>query len=266
MGYILRIGFRHLEAIRSQTITVSMGLNWSKRRFDFREWLAEQAPELIDSYESVNGLDAFPSSFEHDRSWHYAILLNTVLMAHESRSTDDGVRYQFAHSMVSTSQSDHAEEDHAGADRGGSWDADPFPFRAGIIMTLGALEDFERGAIRILTGLQHAGSSYIDSLEPFTPRLSDFEATNPIYDELDRKRKTFTSGGRLRILKRFGIKESKDSWRTRLDNSWRDRNQIAHGLYPVNVTLSMFLQTHYDVLSAMRWLSGECCAVQNVVL
>ncbi len=266
MGYILRIGYRHLEAIRCQTLSVSMGFNWSKRIFDFRDWLNEQAPELVDTFDSIDGLDDIPSHFEHARTWHYALLLNTVLTFYESRSADPAIQFRFAHSMVSTSCSDHADEDDAGADHGGSWDADPFPFRAGIIMTLGALEEYERGVLRILTGLQHAGKSYMGESAPLRPRLAEFRASNPIWEDLERRRKTFTPRSRMRIFESFGIHKPNTKWRHRLDHSWRDRNEIAHGLSPVNVTLSMFLQTHYDSLTAMRWLSHACCTAQNVML
>jgi hypothetical protein len=37
MGYGLRIGFRHLDAIRSQTVIVAMSVNYAKRMFNFRE-------------------------------------------------------------------------------------------------------------------------------------------------------------------------------------------------------------------------------------
>jgi hypothetical protein len=266
MGYVLRIGYRHLESIHFQTIAVAMSVNWSKRQFDFRDWLIEQAPELIEVYDSMGEMDDIPSSFNHDRSSHYAILLNSVLFNYESRSIDNAIRFHFSQSLVSTSVSEHVEEDDAGASYGGSWDIDPFAFRSGIIMTLGTLEAFERGVVKILTGLKHNNRSYTSASDPFKPRLPEFEASNPIFEGLESKRKTFTSGSRMKILEEFGIKKSNDPWRTRLDKSWRDRNQIAHGLFPVNTTLSMYLQTHYDVLTAMRWLCDECHTAQNIIL
>lgn len=267
MGYILRIGFRHLESLRFQTLATSMGFNWSKRQFDFNEWIQEQAPELVPHLDFLNGYDDIPKAFSHERSWHYAIILNSLLTAYENRSEDPGIQYRFRHSMVSTSMSNHQDEDHAGTDRGGSWNVDPFPFRAGTILTLGALEEFERGTIRILTGLEYSGTDYKDSDEPFLPRLAEFESTNPKFDQLDSEQKTFTRAGRLKILKSFGLtKPSNEDWFTRLQDSYKNRNQLAHGLSPVNVTLSMFLQTHYDVFSAMRWLSDEFAQHQNVEL
>lgn len=266
MGYILRIGYRHLEAIRSQTITVAMGLNFSKRQFDLREWLSEQAPELVATLDSGKMWDDIPTTFKHDRSWHFAIVLNTLLFQHEAESSDLAVAKRFTHSMVSTSRSCHAEEDHAGADQGGSWDADPFAFRAGVIFTLGALEEFERGTIRILTGLESRGLSFIGADRPFMPRLADYQATNSVWENLESKRKTFTPWGRAKILEGFGIEAPNEPWKGRLELAWRDRNQVAHGIAPVNVTLSMFLQTHYDVFEAMNWLSSACLTARNVLL
>jgi hypothetical protein len=268
MAYILRIGYRHPEAIRCQTIAVTMGLNWSKRRFDFREWLGEQAPHLLETLDRISGagLDDIPQAFQHERQWHYSMLLNTILFFYELRSNDSTIRARLTHSRVSTTLSDHPEEDYAGAGKGGSWDSDPFPFQAGIIMRLGTLEEFERGSLRILTAIQHAGVSHIGAAHPFRPRLADFQASNPVWDKHERRRSTFTASSRMRLFGTFGIQKPDTKWRRRLDRAWKRRNQIAHGLVPVKATLAMFLRTHYDAFAAMRWLSRTCRKAQNLLL
>jgi hypothetical protein len=266
MGYVLRIGYRHLEAIRSQTIGVAMSVNWAKRQFDFRDWLSEQAPELVPVFDSSESWGDIPTSFKNDRIWHFAIILNTLLMKYESDSRDSSIVKRFDHSLVSSSASDHADEDYAGSDQGGSWSFDPFAFRAGVILTIGALEEFERGTIRILTGLENRGATNGGSAPPFKPRLSDYQATNPIWNALELKKKTFTPWGRAKVLKKYSIEYPKVDWRSRLDDAWQNRNLVAHGIQPVDVTLSMFLQTHYDVFEAMNWLSAECLGRHNVLL
>lgn len=266
MGYILRIGYRHLESIRSQTLTVSMGFNWSKRQFNLEDWLQEQAPELVPHLPFLDGYEDIPKSFSHERSWHYAIILNSLLMKYESDSDDEDVNHRFMQSLVSTSMSDHADEDYAGSRRGGNWNPDPFSFRAGTILTLGALEEFERGTIRVLTGIEHSKHDYISETDPHFPRLQDFENTNPVFDALEKKQKTFTRGGRMKILKKYGLSKPTDEWAARLREAYNNRNQIAHGLAPVNVTLSMFPKTHYDAFTAMRWLAEEFRVHQNIQL
>jgi hypothetical protein len=266
MAFILRIGYRHLEAIRAQTITVAMGLNWSRNKFDFREWLTNQAPHLLGTLDRMQMPADIPLAFDNERHWHYAILLNSLLHFYEADSPDSSIQARYKHSIVSTSLSDHRLEDYAGADKGGAWHPDPFAFRAGIILTLGALEEFERGTLRILTGLRHASMSYSGASEAFRPRLADFEAPNPIWAEYESKKKTFTAAGRMKILGTFGIDRPNTKWRRRLDRASRRRNQIAHGLVPVKATLAMFLRTHYDAFTAMRWLSRACRKAQNVLL
>lgn len=266
MGYVLRIGFRRLATIHQQTIVCASALNWSKRRFSFRSWLEDQAPELLPVLDNVSMPSDIPLTIHREETWHYAILLNAVLMSYESASDDAAIKAHFWHSMKSTSLSDHPDEDYAGADLGGSWDSDPFPFRAGIVITLGALEEFERGTIRILTGIQHQGLDPRSSEEAFKPRLKHFQASNPPWESLEAQRKTFTPRGRTKILKGFGIQRANTAWQQRLDAAWRDRNKIAHGLEPIKISLSRYLHVHYDAFTAMRHLSSESLKAQSVDL
>jgi hypothetical protein len=205
MGYGLRIGFRHLESIRSQTVAVAMSVNWAKRRFSLRDWLQDQAPELIPYVDRAHVGDDLPHEFSHDRVCHYAIILNSILVFFEGESEDPWIRHRFRHSLVSSSQSEHSEEDYAGSAKGGWWSAESFAFQAGIIFTLGAVEEFERSVLRVLTGVQSAGRTYVGETKPYRPRLADFEAVNPIWIEHEQRRRTHTYRERSRLLQDFGI-------------------------------------------------------------
>jgi hypothetical protein len=243
-----------------------MGFNWSKRVFDFRAWLREQAPQLVEILDVSAQDDDIPTKFTNDRFWHYSMLLNTLLRTYEERSRDPIINAVLRHSRVSTSMSDHSEEDYAGADQGGSWDAEPFAFRAGIIMTLGALEEFERGVLRILTNMTHENKSYIMQARPFRPRLADFRRTNPLWEKLDSEGKTHFRNARIKLLRKYKIELPQEAWRARLDKAWKARNEIAHGFGPVNATLGMYLHTYYDAFAAMIWLGEACLSAQNVSL
>lgn len=266
MGKIVRIGYRHLEAIRFQTIATAMGLNWAKRTFDFREWISDQAPELVSVLDDVDFGDDIPLSFSRDRIWNYAILLNSLLVVYESQADDPRIKFRFAQSMVSTSSSDHAEEDYSGTDKGGAWNCDPFPFRAGIILTLGALEEFERGILRIVTGVKHAKFACKSAKNPFRPGVSDFDATNPIWDDLDRKKETYSWPRRRKELVKLGLPKPVGQFFEDLRAMSEHRNKIAHGFKPINSTLSDFLATHYNALAAMNWYGKACRETLNIEL
>jgi hypothetical protein len=265
LGYILRIGFRHLETIRCQTIGCVSALHASRFRFSLADWIHEEVPEL----ESGLRRTGFPSdsylSHVKDEQANYAISLNGIIRYYERSSQDLEVKAFAAETLISTSASHHIIEDDAGTDLGGGWDLDPFPVRAGVILTLGALEGFERGTIRILTGARSRRLTKTKTAS-FQPKLKHFLKSNPEWEELERRRKTFTPWARKEILTGFGITWPDQPWRQRLDATWKSRNRLVHGYEAVEITFSDFLRTQYDSFSAMRHLAAACLRLHDIDL
>lgn len=257
MGYILRIGYRHIDAIKFQTIASLSFAFAARREFSFEEWLKQFAPELQTAYENIKFSEDSALKHHQRDERNYAITLNTIVDVFEHMNPDPEMRSYFMESMKSSSSSDHANEDYFGSELGGKWDPEAFILRGAIILTLGALEGFERGVIRILTGSPIVSSNTINKPGVFKPCLADFQYESPEWIKLDKSRKTFTSRGRAEILERFGIKRSIDDWASRLDIAWRYRNKIAHGYEAVEISFWRFLQVHYDVFRAMRNLAKQ---------
>jgi hypothetical protein len=266
MGYILRIGFRHLEAIRDQVVACVAALNAYGHSFTLEDWLTREAPELIPALLAVRFPPDLPTSHSRKEILNYALPLNSIIRSYETEinTGDPEVMAYGAETMISSSMSDHYEEDEAGAALGGYWNADPFPLRAGMILLLGALEGFERGTIRILTGA--SGESRRSSTDLLRPRIDDFLRPNREWKELERRRKTFSPRSRAEVLARFGIVWPDSAWRGRIQRAWQDRNRLAHGFEPIQVKFSTFLQTGYDCFSAMRHLALQCRAIHHIDL
>lgn len=266
MAYIKRIAFRHLHALKVQTIGTLGLVAKATLQFDIREWLAVQAPVLAQH---------LPESAEHLYERHgndrgslvqnYAMLLNVALFSYEHSLCDDADLSDYlSHSIKSTSASDHSSEDHYGSDLGGSWDIDGFVLRSSVVLTLSVLEEFERGAIRLL-GLRGSSPPAEIPMEEFVPRLADYKCTSPTWEKV--RHSVHSTRKRHDILRRYGIEPAPpQDWSGRLAHIRRHRNDIAHGAGAPKVTLTAFLDLHYDVWRAVCHISREMVDRQNIVL
>jgi len=166
------------------------------------------------------------------------------------------------HSQISSSTSPHAREDNAGTNLGGAWNTEQFVLRGAIILTLGGLEEYERGVLRIL--FANINKGWKARSEPFVPRLADFRFSSQQWQKLEKERKTYTYAQRSKLFEKFDVTRPDTEWRARLDQTCRNRNRIAHGYEPVSVSLMTFLQLHYDVFAAMYDISKKVLDVYNI--
>lgn len=92
MGYILRIGFCHLETIRSQTVGCVAALHAFRLRFSLADWIHEEVPELESGLQETG----FPSDFylSHVKigQTNYATALNGIIRYNEQSSRDPEVK------------------------------------------------------------------------------------------------------------------------------------------------------------------------------
>ncbi|OGW28390.1 MAG: hypothetical protein A2X56_00060 [Nitrospirae bacterium GWC2_57_13] len=266
MAYIKRIAFRHLHALKVQTIGALGMIAKACLKFDIREWLAVQAPILLEHLpEKCDALYEHHDDKLKNLTQNYSMLLNVSLLQYESSIKDDSdLRDYFLQSLRSSSASDHAAEDYFGSNLGGAWDIDGFVVRSSIILTLSVSEEFERGVIRILAS--HGSTTLpLARSQAFVPRLKDYNEASPIWEKL--RRSTQTVQGRHKILRQYGIDPSPDvSWMFRLIEIRKRRNEIAHGIGAPEVTLDTFLNVHYDVWRSVAHLSREVEAVQRIIL
>jgi hypothetical protein len=268
MAYIQRIGFRHLHAIRMQVVA-TLGMTFkSMRRFDFRQWLEESAPRLLPAfdYATFGGLYVSHDHTDGPIEQNYAMIFNTCLLRFETLSadSDDEMKEWLRHSLKSSSASDHADEDYFGSELGGEWDPIGFIIRSGVILTLGVIEEFERGVLRILSS-QVSQPSRLPTGLNFMPRLADYRRRPPAWKKLAGKAQTVR--GRRELFSQFGISiETNAPWSDRLRAIRSDRNSIVHGAQALSPTFDVFLQLHYDVFAAMRHISSEILRSQRIVL
>lgn len=263
MGYILRIGYKHIDTIRFQTILTLGCIFGSQRAFSVREWITRSAPQLCSACESLDHPNDMLSHCELSPR-NYALTINSLLMAYEAENDDPDIRTYFRHAMKSSSMSDHALEDDEGTNLGGGWDPENFVIRGGIVMTLAALEEYERGVIRVLTAIPESNPVASASKSSFNPRLKEFRYESNEWKRLEQQKKIITAKGRSRIFERYGIVKPDTIWRTRLDLAWKDRNRFAHGYEAVEVSFGRFLEIYYDVFRAMLDLSKQCLQANRI--
>lgn len=266
MAYIKRIAFRHLHALKVQTIGIVGMIAKARLTFDLREWLAAQAPTLLEHLPSPSG-DLYERHDERSKNLtqNYSMLLNVCLLQYESSIKDDPDLCDYViQSLRSSSASDHAAEDYYGSDLGGAWDIDGFVLRSSIVLTLSVLEEFERGVIRLLT--RHGSTDLpVVRSRAFVPRLKDYNESSPKWKKLQRS--THTVRGRYKIFRQYAIDPSPDvPWMSRLIEIRKYRNKIAHGIGAPDVKLSTFFNVHYDVWRAVGHLSREVEMAQQIIL
>ncbi len=236
------------------------------RYFKFEEWLSISAPALlpalIDLKSSGGARDLF---LEHDQRdgplvQNYAMLLNCCLLNYEAVEAADKTAMQtfVTESYKSTSVSGHPAEDYHGTDLGGEWDILGFIIRGGIVLSLGALEEFERGTLRILCSWEDEGKKRSTTTKLIYPRLADYKKSSSSWEAAERGRTTQTVSGRHSMLRRFGIDaDPKVDWNTRIRQMRTDRNTIAHGQQALSHPFQSFLQLHYDIFTAVCDISRQ---------
>jgi hypothetical protein len=236
MGKILRIGFRHLESVRHQTLATLGSCFATRARFSLATWASEQFPEALPF---VGEVACVVTSHDVADCWpirNYAPALMSLVRFYEETHADPVIQRYASEAAVSTSMSDHAEEDYFGTKRGGGWDQEDFVLRAGLLFTMASLEFFERGVLRTL--LRNANG------------LKESDRTIPRAGLPDFKDKSFPEGDPDH---RDRLKNARERWDF-LRSEFRltqpqlpkvlhdDRNDMAHSLFPVQVTFSEFLQ------------------------
>lgn len=270
MAHIQRIAFRHLHSIRHQVVGALGMVFKSMPQYDFIEWLHNSAPKMVSFvHESWEDGSLY---FRHDESrrthvQNYAMLINLCLVAYEAEisARDASIAAYRANDMISTSQSDHADEDRYGTELGGSWDVEGFIIRSGIVLTFGAIEEFERGVIRVLLSLGKQGQRREGP--SITARLKDFNARTSEWVALEKTRKTYSVKGRHEVLSSFGLNVDIDTeWNRRLKRMRDDRNQIAHGFKALSHPFETFVSLHYDCFAAVREIARQAKEIQNIVL
>lgn len=242
------------------------------REFDFEEWTTTSAPGLTPFIASCSSGGSLYTRHGDDRAplvQNYAMLLNSCIMSYEASqaASDPEMKEYWFVSIKSSSASDHSEEDYYGSARGGMWDVEGFIVRSGIVLTLGVLEEFERGLLRILVVHGTKPRAVPGKTEPFRPRLKDFVYVSPEWERIGKSNKTHTLSGRHNLLREYSIDSAPSTeWSKRLSDIRRDRNKIAHGSEALDFPLERFLLLHYDVYRAMRYLGNETVKAQNIKL
>jgi hypothetical protein len=275
MAYITRIPFRHLHAIRDQVVG-SLGMIFNAMRsFKSEDWLSESAPVLLPALRGLKSRgDVHDLFLEHDERdgrlvQNYAMLLNYCLMNHEAIVAAEEAAMQtfVTESYKSTSGSDHPAEDYHGTDLGGEWDIPGFIIRSGVVLSLGALEEFERGTLRILCSWKDSRRNGVVAAKLIYPRLADYKRSSPGWEAAERARKTETVGGRHSMMRRFGIDaDLRTEWNARIRQMRTDRNTIAHGKQAISHPLQSFLQLHYDIFAAVCDISRQSKLSCGIVL
>lgn len=272
MAYIQRIAYRHLYSIRFQAVAALGMIFKSMRKFNFEEWLRDAAPLLVSAFHECNFPDDMYTSHEDNSvslAQNYAMMLSTCLEAHESISAErDRLMNEYCiDALRSTSASDHADEDDYGTELGGEWDPEAFVIRGAIILTLGVLEEFERGVLRILFNHGEKPRATDSQKMIFTPRLSDYSKGSSEWTRAEKSRMIHSVAGRHSLLKQFSITaDPPTEWYVRLRKMRTDRNTIAHGIASLIHSFQAFLHLHYDVYRAVRHISTEATVAQRIAL
>jgi len=233
MSFIRRIGYRHLDAVKFQVFS-AMSCSFADRpKFYFKEWLMDQFPAA----KEILKQEYFSSAYnEKDSIWEYRGILNTALMIYESNSKDEDILFRYREGFVSSSLSDHCDEDMHGSELAGFWDYEQFIIRSGIVASLGVLEEFERGVLRILFQHRENSEHFIDK-----PRLNDFLYECETW--LKIKKNANAVDRRRKMFKEFNIKiTAQEPWFTRLSEIRNKRHLYAHGMGAPHVIFQDFIE------------------------
>jgi hypothetical protein len=263
LGSILRIGFRQISAIRDQVIFALGSCMETRLHFTLKEWVRGQAQMLV-PYLPL--LDEVKTSHDERTSIGYGSSLHSLFTtyAQEDRSNTALGAY-WREEAKRTSESEHLDEDLFGSEIGGGWDIEAFITRAGIVLTLGAREEFERGVLRMLfASKEPLKPEAIVRVGTIRPGWEDFILATKEWKEKEGQARTCSA--RRKLFHKFEIESLPDGseWVDRLESAWSDRNLIVHGSKPVQFSFSRFLDVHLDVFTAMNHLADECLQKANI--
>ena len=242
------------------------------RYFDLEEWLLDSAPDLAPILKKLKTVPPVPPKHdesEGQRQQKYISLLSGCLTNYEIclAGKDIDMRRYFEHAMRNTSNSDHAKEDHYGTEIGGAWNVENFIIRSGIVLNLGALEEFERGVLRILCARVALPKKAARKQKLFYPRLNDYLQTSPAWEKAEKARTTQTVGGRRALFEKYDIdSNSNDEWNVRIKKMRQDRNTIAHGNQALRHPFKDFIQLHYDLFHFVRFISVQTHLIHRIAL
>jgi hypothetical protein len=272
MAYITRIVFRHADSIRSQVVG-SLGMIFKAcRKFDLTEWLAASAPILRDHVTDNPEEPRLCLSHGDANSplgQNYALLLNAAIFSldYSRRSESEWGRAYFDDETRSSSGGEHHEEDYYGTDLGGDWDIPNFIVRSGIVLLLGALEEFERGTLRILTKTVPNPCSQSASRDVVFPRLADYQHQSQAYAQLVRNRRLISVKGRHQELARYGIiLDAQAEWNQTIQTMRKSRNTIAHGVAALAHPFQDYLRLHYAVYRSAAEIADQVKSKHYIAL
>ncbi|WP_145959470.1 hypothetical protein [Vibrio penaeicida] len=219
-----------------------------RKHFDFAEWVREQFPDA----EFILDQDYFSKSkFDGGREPKINFLLHAAIDVYESYSKDIDITQMAHESMVCSSFSDHYDEDCHGSELGGYWTHDQFIIRSGIVASLGALEELERGVLRIL----YAAKDGVLYNYP-TPRLQDFKYGSETWETV--KRQANSVDRRRKLFKSFGVKSSvNEHWYSKLSEYRSLRHIFAHGVGAPEVRFQDFIYCQHYAYKNMRHIASE---------
>lgn len=270
MAYITRIAFRHAHSIRSQVVA-ALGLVFKAyRQFDLHDWLDQSAPALKEHVtDDLLKTDLYVRHGDHSSPMgqNYALLLNSAILSLDHARTSQWGRDYFIDTIRSSSGGDHRDEDYHGTHLGGDWDIPNFIIRSGIVLLLGALEEFERGTLRILTHFLPAPCLASQPTDMIVPRLQDYQRECPGYLRLDRSRRLQSVKGRHEELGRYGVSfDQASEWTTVITRLRRSRNTIAHGVAASVHPFDDFLQLNYAVYRAVDDIARQIESAHRIAL
>jgi hypothetical protein len=271
-GYIQRITDRNLYYIRCQTVSALGMVFNSMKFFDFKIWLENSAPALLQAFTSSDfGSDYYLGHGDEDASTvdNYTTVLSMCLSAHEDscgRSDDDMKNYS-DFMWRNISRSNGIADDNFMYEMHQDANIEDFILSGAIMHTLCTLEEFERGLLRILFlyGIQPKVEDSTRKL--LHPNLKDFRKSSPEWEEAENSKWVYSISGRHSVLESYSVNAEPDTdWNDRLWSIRTDRNTIARAVATLRHPFQSFLQLHYDAYRAVRYLADETVSAQRIAL
>lgn len=240
MGSFLWIGARQLQAARDQVVW-AIGGDAIPHHTDLPQWIADQG--------MVWARDPSRTTLTAD--------LTAAIQTHGLSQPDAATFATYMNTSAHTI--DHADEAEYGLERGGGgWlGSSEFVIRAGVVLALGALEQFERDVLRIL--LYHRPAGLLGSrADNATTKASvqDLHKDCALWNWFDTSARERSP--RREVFKRvFNIILLGGADEERLQQLYKVRHNFAHGRSSDKVTLSDFVDALHLTFRAMHHLAEE---------
>ncbi len=271
-GYLQRRTMRNLYLIREQTVSV-LGMTFrSMRSFDLKTWLENSAPALLPSLTVGNVSSDYELSHEgldDALSANYTMVLERCIGDHEKACAGSDVDMGPYSDLMQ--QSILAHDDTADKPQTSElrieWDVEDFVLSGAIMHMLCSLEELERGLLRILFLYGTEGVVNTSSDKHIHPTLKDLSKSSPEWEGAENVKSLFSVSGRHALLESYAINAEPDSdWNDRLWSMRSDRNTLARAVSTLRHPFQSFLQIHYDVYRAVRYLADQAMSAQRIVL